>query len=133
MKKIAKENGILLKEHNCDYLNLEQVQLRRQYGINAINIAPEFGVIQSNLTYNISKQLGLDKEINFFKKLVLRKEKWRKWNYNNENNLIKFFTAGHYHFGTKIYKNIIHKINKKVNFQNKLNKTIENNLLRYFN
>ena len=133
MKKIAKENGILLKEHNCDYLNLEQVQLRRQYGINAINIAPEFGVIQSNLTYNISKQLGLDKEISFFKKLVLRKEKWRKWNYNNENNLIKFFTAGHYHFGTKIYKNIIHKINKKVNFQNKLNKTIENNLLRYFN
>ena len=57
MSKIAKENGIFLKEHNCDYLNLEQIQLRRQYGINAINIAPEFGVIQSNLTYNISKAI----------------------------------------------------------------------------
>lgn len=133
MKKIAHENGILLKEHNCDYLNLEQIQLRRQYGINAINIAPEFGVIQSNLTYNIAKQLGLDKQINDFKKFVLRKEKWKKWNYNNENNLIKFFTAGHYHFGTKIYKNIINKINKKINFQKKLDKAIENNLLRYFN
>ncbi len=133
MKKIAYENGILLKEHNCDYLSLEQIQLRHQYGINAINIAPEFGSIQSNLTYNISKQLGLDKEINIFKKYVLKQKKWVKWNYNNENDLIKFFTSAHYHFGTKIYKDIIYKINKKVNFQKKLNKAIENNLLRYFN
>ena len=114
-------------------MNLEQIHLRRQYGINAINIAPEFGVIQSNLLYNISKELGLDKEIDEFKKLVLKKGKWKKWNYNNENNIIKFFSAGHYHFNTKIYKNLIFKINQKVNFQQKLNKSIENNLLRYFN
>jgi hypothetical protein len=132
MKKIAHDNGILLKEHNCDYLNLEQIKLRREYGINAINIAPEFGVIQSNLTYNISKRLGLDKEINDFKKFVLKKQKWKKWDYNNENNLTKFFTAGHYHFGTQKYKNIIKKINKKLNFQFNLNRTIENNLLRFF-
>tara|TARA_A100001015_G_scaffold119671_1_gene132726 strand:- start:319 stop:1329 length:1011 start_codon:yes stop_codon:yes gene_type:complete len=132
MKKIARDNGLLLKEHNCDYLTLEQIELRRQYGINAINIAPELGVIQSNLTYNISKKLGLDKEINIFKKLVLKKEKWKKWNYNNENNLIKFFSAGHYHFSTKIYRDLLNKINKKINFQKKLNLAIENNLLRYF-
>ena len=132
MKKIAHDNGILLKEHNCDYLNLEQIKLRREYGINAINIAPEFGVIQSNLTYNISKRLGLDKEINDFKKFVLKNQKWKKWDYNNENNLTKFFTAGHYHFGTQKYKNIIKKINKKLNFQVNLNRTIENNLLRFF-
>lgn len=133
MKKIAHENGILLKEHNCDYLNFEQIQLRRQYGVNAINIAPEFGVIQSNLTYNIAKQLGFDKEIDEFKKLVLIKGKWKKWNYNDENNQIRFFSAGHYHFGTKIYKNLLYKINKKINFQRILDKSIEKNLLRYFN
>jgi len=133
MKKIAQENGLLLKEHNCDYLNQEQIQLRRQYGINAINIAPEFGVLQSNLTYNISKNLGLDKEIKEFKKFVLSKGKWKKWIYNNENDLIKFLSAGHYHFGAKIYKNLLKKINKKTNFQNNLNKSIEYNLLKYFN
>ena len=133
MKKIAEENGLLLKEHNCDYLNFEQIELRKEYGINAINIAPELGVIQSNLTYNISKKLKLDKEIKEFQKLVLKKEKWKKWNYNNENNLIKFFSAGHYHFSTKIYKDLIKKINKKVNFQKKLDKSIENNLIRFFN
>lgn len=133
MKKIAYDNGLMLKEHNCDYLNIEQIELRKHYGIDAINIAPELGVIQSNLVYNLSKKLGLDKEINEFIKFVLKKQKWKKWIYNNENNLIKFFSAGHYHFNSKIYKNLIHKISKKTNLQNKLNKSIENNLLRYFN
>lgn len=132
MKKIAIENGLLLKEHNCDYLNLEQIKLRRQCGINAINIAPEFGVIQTNITYNISKHIGLDKEIDDFKKLVLQKKRWKKWNYNNENDLIKFYSAGHYHFSTKTYKNLINKINKKIDFQKQLNESIETNLLRYF-
>ena len=133
MKKIADENGILLKEHNCDYLSNEQIELRKQYGINAINIAPELGVIQSNLTYNISKYIGLDKEIMHFKKLVLQNGKWKKWNYNNENNLIKFYSSGHYHFGSKVYKNLLKKINKKINFQKKLNQSIEKYLLKFFN
>ena len=133
MKRIADENGLLLKEHNCDYLNFDQIKLRKKYGIDAINIAPELGVIQSNLTYQTSLELGLDKEIENFKKLVLNKKKWKKWNYNNENNLIKYYSAGHYHFGSKIYKILLNKINRKVNFQNLLNKSIEKNLIRYFN
>lgn len=133
MKKIAHENGLLLKEHNCDYLNYEQIGLRKSYGINAINIAPELGVIQSNLTYNISKQIGLENEISKFQKLVLNKKNWVKWNYNNENNLIKFFTASHYHFNSNIYKDLIKKINKKLNFQKKLNQAIERNIIRFFN
>jgi len=133
MKKIAKDNGLLLKEHNCDYLNFEQIQLRKEYGINAINIAPELGSIQSNLTYNLAKKFQLDEEINSFYQFVLKKGKWKKWNYNNENNLIKYYSAGHYHFGSKIYKTFLNKINRKVNFQNLLNKSIEKNLIRYFN
>jgi len=133
MKKIAQENGILLKEHNCDYLNNEQIELRKEYGINAINIAPELGVIQSNLTFNLAKKLKLEKEIVSFQKLVLNKGKWKKWNYNNENNLIKYYSAGHYHFGSKMYKDLLSKINRKLNFQKILNKSIEKNLIRYFN
>ena len=133
MKKIARENGILLKEHNCDYLNNEQIELRKEYGINAINIAPELGVIQSNLTFNLSRKLKLEKELVSFQRLVLRKGKWKKWNYNNENDLIKYYSAGHYHFGSKVYKDLLGKINKNLNFQNLLNKSIEKNLIRYFN
>ena len=132
MKKIALDNGLLLKEHNCDYLSNEQIELRNDHGIDAINIAPELGVIQTNLTFNVSKKLKLDKEINLFQKLVLRKGKWKKWNYNNENNLIKFYSAGHYHFSSKLYENLLNKINYKLNFQKLLNKSIEKNLIKYF-
>ena len=54
MKRIADENGLLLKGHNCDYLNFDQINQEKKYGIDAINIAPELGVIQSNLTYQTS-------------------------------------------------------------------------------
>jgi hypothetical protein len=132
MKKIAIDNGLLLKEHNCDYLSNEQIELRNDHGIDAINIAPELGVIQTNLTFNVSKKLKLDKEMDSFQKLVLKSGKWKKWNYNNENNLIKFYSAGHYHFSTKIYKDLIKKINRKFDFQKLLNKSIEKNLSKYF-
>jgi len=133
MKNIADEYGILLKEHNCDYLNFNQISLRNKYGIDAINIAPELGVIQTNLIYTLSKYLEINKEIKKFQKLVLKKNKWKKWNYNNENNFIKFLSAGHYHFNESLYKDIIYKINKKVDLQKMLNKNIENYLLRLFN
>ena len=133
MKKIADENGILLKEHNCDYLNLEQIKLRKLYGISAINIAPELGVIQSNLVYNLSMRYNLTTEINNFVNYVLAKKKWLKWDYNNENKMIKYFSSGHYHFNSSDYKRLMEKINKKVNFQKKLNNIIENYLIKFFN
>ena len=125
MKKIANENGILLKEHNCDYLNFNQISLRKKYGINAINIAPELGVMQTNLIYTLSKFFNLNNYIEKFKRFVLKKGKWKKWNYNNENDLIRFLSAGHYHFNDRRFKYLLEKINKKCNFQNLMNKELE--------
>ena len=133
MKKISEDNGILLKEHNCDYLNNYQINLRKKFGINAINIAPELGVTQTMLIYYLAKKYNFDYEIGTFKKLVLEKKKWKKWNYNNENNVIKFFSAGHYHYQSSEYQRLYSKISKKVNFQSNLDKIIENKLLNFFN
>lgn len=132
MKIIAKNNGILLKEHNCDYLNSQQIQLRKYYGIDAINVAPELGVIQTNLLYNLAKKFCFDKEIKKFIKITLSKGKWKKWVYYKENNLIKFFTSGHYYFCLDEYFELKYKISKKINFQKVLNKDVENNLLKYY-
>lgn len=132
MKKIVEQKGILLKEHNCDYLNPQQISLRKHYGINAINVAPELGVIQTNLFYNLAKKFALNKEINKFIKSTLAKGKWRKWLYYNENNLIKFFSSAHYNFMSDEYFDLNYKISKRTNIQLLLNKNIENNLLKYF-
>ena len=39
--------------------------------------------------------------------------------------MIKFLSVGHYHFSEKAYKNLINKINGKLDFQKKMNKVIE--------
>jgi hypothetical protein len=132
MKRIAIENKIELKEHNCDYLNKEQFKLRELFGINAINIAPEMGFLQTNLVYLISLELGLDKYLNKFFSLVLKNNKWKKWNYNNENNHIKFLSAGHYHYNSKEFIFLKEKIEKKFSLQKLLDAIVEKNLSKYF-
>ena len=43
--------------------------------------------------------------------------------------MIKFLSAGHYHFTEKTYKNLMIKIKKKLDFQKKMNKVIEKYLV----
>jgi len=47
MTDICKKHGLLSKEHNGDYLTTESIKDRFSCGLDAINIAPEFGVIET--------------------------------------------------------------------------------------
>ena len=68
MKKLAYKQGIKLKEHNCDYLNFDQIKFRKLYNIDAVNIAPEFGYIQSLLTLRLCKKYKIKEFENFLLK-----------------------------------------------------------------
>jgi hypothetical protein len=132
MKGIANAHGLYLKEHNCDYLTAPQIRLRKEYKIDAINVAPELGYIQSSLIYYLSKRFGLNRELNNFFKLVLNKNKWKKWEYNNENSTIKFLSSAHYYYTTEQYLEINEKLKKYTNFQKQLDIIIFENLKKYF-
>lgn len=43
---VASEYDLFFKEHNADFLSTEDLRLRPQLGIAAVNIAPEFGHLQ---------------------------------------------------------------------------------------
>jgi len=47
MIKVCKKFGLLSKEHNGDYLTNEQIKARFDIGLDAINIAPQFGQIET--------------------------------------------------------------------------------------
>ena len=130
MKKLASKQGIELKEHNCDYLNFDQIKLRKLYNIDALNIAPEFGYIQSLLTLRLCKEYKI-KEFDNFYKFVIKKKSWIKWNYNNENNEIKFLSSAHYHFNSNIYKKVLTKLSKYLDFEKKLYSNISYRLKNY--
>ena len=63
--------------------------------------------------------------------MVIKRKSWKKWNYNNENSEIKFLSAAHYHFNSKIYKKILIKLNKKINFEKELYSIISYRLKSY--
>lgn len=121
MIKIAKSWNLLSKEHNGDYIPISLIKEKMSLGLDAINMAPEFGFIET-LSYIES---GID--IYKFWKICYDSKRWEKWvdsdfdPVSQKLDLIKI--CGHYVFSTEEFKKIKPNINKKIksNIKNKLN------------
>jgi hypothetical protein len=125
---VAKKHNLLSKEHNGDYIPVSIIKEKFNLGLDAINIAPEFGLIETQ-TY-----LDEIKDSELFEKyfqICYDSKKWVKWvnenfdPYLNKEELIRI--CGHYilsnpeflfHIKSK-FPNIDQKI--KNNIKNKLN------------
>jgi hypothetical protein len=97
MIKVAKRHNLLSKEHNGDYIPVETIKEKFDLGLDAVNIAPEFGLIET-LTYlgEIKDEKTFDK----FWQICYDSKRWVKWvnpgfdPYVNKEQLIKI--CGHY-------------------------------------
>tara|TARA_R110001592_G_scaffold202747_1_gene452331 strand:- start:410 stop:1411 length:1002 start_codon:yes stop_codon:yes gene_type:complete len=105
MIRVVKQFNLLSKEHNGDYLTYEQLSLRFNLGLDAINIAPEFGVFETKcLIDSLSDNLEF-KKLEKFYTLAKNSNKWQKWIPNlqsDENNRFQDYlisrVCGHYIF-----------------------------------
>lgn len=106
------EKGLKLKEHNDDYLSKEEL-LERSGIVDAMNIAPQLGVIQTQIILNKCLIYGID--ATDFTEEVYRGGKWKKWlNKNGAGNKLLCSTiAGHYHFTSVVYKKIISRLEER--------------------
>lgn len=77
MVAVAKENNLRSKEHNGDYISEDVIKLKMNSGLDSINIAPEFGLIETD-TYlsRIRKRSDL---FNKFWRICYNSKKWIKW------------------------------------------------------
>lgn len=116
LKRLADKYGFYLKEHNADYLSLKEIRQRRGL-VGAVNVAPQFGVIQTFAIINKALEYGVD--ITDFLEVSYRSGKWQKWLDQNtpENKFLCAVTAGHYNFTSDAYKKIIERINKHENIK----------------
>lgn len=76
--KVVKEFGLMSKEHNGDYLTESfDVEMRFELGLDAINIAPEYGQIESEYYLEMCREHPdlLDKL--YF--ICYNSKKWKKW------------------------------------------------------
>lgn len=102
---------ISLKEHNADYLSSEEILLRKKY-VSALNIAPQFGVNQTNFILGECKKFKIN--TNYFLEKSYNSKKWEKWLYkiSKREKLKCAIISGHYNFNTKEYKMLIEKLSK---------------------
>ena len=125
MVRVAKVWELLSKEHNGDYISVDLIKEKMDLGLDSINIAPEFGLIET-LSY-INEGIDLDK----FWKICYDSKRWEKWvssdfdPFTQKEELIKI--CGHYVLSNPEFLKIKPNIDDiiKLNIKNKLNELFE--------
>ena len=111
--RVCKRWGKLSKEHNGDYLVSKDIKVRFDAGLDSLNIAPEFGQLET-LCY--LDEMGDD--IEDYYKICYDSKRWEKWvdedfvPEDNKEELIKI--CGHYILSDRRFKKIKPDINDKI-------------------
>ena len=102
MIEICNRFGIMMKEHNTDYLTDEALQWHPRLGIHAANVAPEFGVAETNALIDLLEKNGLAGMAERFLQLALDSGKWEQWMLpgTKATDRDRAIIAGHYVFST---------------------------------
>lgn len=115
MVDICKRYNVLSKEHNGDYIETSLIKEKMSLGLDSINIAPEFGLIETNCYLNS----GIDFEK--FWDICFNSRKWEKWVDNSfdpktqKEELIKI--CGHYVFSYEDFISIKPDIDDQIKSQ----------------
>ena len=128
---------IMIKEHNGDYLTDNSLKQHPKLGIHAINVAPEFGVIETKAILSWLEKNNLIELKENFLEISYKSNKWEKWMIPNSTTTKneKAIISGHYIFSLDEFVNlkntILTKIEDKDEFDNYLKMEIKKSILRY--
>lgn len=102
---LVKKYNFKSKEHNGDYIQESLIKEKFSLGLDSINIAPEFGLIETECYLN---ELRNDSnKLNIFYELCYNSNQWKKWinkdfDIKNKEKLIKI--CGHYILESDLFK-----------------------------
>jgi hypothetical protein len=106
------ERGLALKAHNADYLSQPVLRALIANGADAINVAPEFGVIETRAFLDLLDRLGLTQERDDYLRVAYESGAWRKWFDEDASELECAVVAGHYVFATGEFREIKERANR---------------------
>lgn len=103
-----KKHSMMLKVHNGDYLTDEILSLHPKLGIGGVNIAPEYGVQETQSFLNFLESHGQEELAIRFLDLAFKSQKWVKWMLPDTDATIRdrSIIAGHYVFAKSEFKDI---------------------------
>lgn len=130
LRLLADTYNVAIKEHNADYLSAAEIQRRRGI-VDAVNVAPQFGVLQTQLTLLRANQYGLD--VNEFLDVSYRSRKWEKWllHHTASNEYLCSVIAGHYNFRSDAYRRLYEGIMNHENFSQTIRQSVQQVLHLY--
>ena len=127
-----------MKEHNADYLTNDSLKWHPKIGIHAANVAPEFGVTETESIIEILDKTNLKTLKEKFLKASYESYKWKKWMLPNTkaSDYQKSIISGHYIFSTPSFLSLKDEINfnlkkKGIKFDFYLKENIKASILRY--
>lgn len=123
--EICSKYGVFIKEHNGDYLSSETLKAHRYLDIQAVNVAPEFALVESKSIIEIMYNLNLKKDIDSLLEISFNSKKWSKWLDvdSKKNDFEKSLLSLHYVYSNLEFKNIKNKVNKMMD--NKLDSILK--------
>jgi hypothetical protein len=128
MLMIASKYGLTAKEHNGDWVTMNTVKEKYDLGLTCINIAPEFGEIETCVILDKIRNSPADFEKMF--QICYQSGKWKKWvsptfvPEENKETLIRI--CGHYCF---TYPEFIEIKNNYPHIHEDISKAIQRRLL----
>lgn len=96
MIQVCKKNSLLSKEHNGDYLTTDLIHEKFALGLDSINIAPEFGQIETSIVLDLLRDKP--ESIDLFYKLCWESGRWKKWISSEATHEMIIGVSGHYVF-----------------------------------
>ena len=110
MLDVCKKYNLYSKEHNGDYISMDVVNEKFNLGLNSINIAPEFGVMETTEVLKCIDETKNDKFFNDFFQICLNSNRWKKWvsdDFNiDERKREIILISGHYVFSNYEFINL---------------------------
>jgi hypothetical protein len=131
MTEICHSAGVKFKEHNVDYAPDIELLQRRWAGVDAINVAPEFGVVESQTVVHLARKVGLHDKARTFTDKAIASGKWKKWAYGDTLDANKAMIAGHYVFNTPEYAELVDVLGKEFDVQGIIRQNVKNAIDRY--
>jgi len=124
MLKVVKSYNLLSKEHNGDYLNPRLLKEKMNLGLNAVNIGPELGLLETETYLAAIKDPIL---LNTFWRLCYDTGRWKRWvdaDFDPSKKKVELIRiCGHY---VLTRPSFLHKI--KSNFPS-IDKKIQNTII----
>ena len=130
MLEVCKKHNLISKEHNGDYIQNDVLSEKFSIGLDSINIAPEFGQIETKVLLDEIYSTKRYDLLEIFFQTCLKSNKWVKWvsddfdPFKNKIELINI--CGHYVFSSDDFLEVKSQLSK--NIDDKIKISITNRL-----